>query len=193
MNAHGLVEQLLERERRVHSSLLRRGRESEVWELSMSGGEEGSLCRDDDKSLYSVLGIVDKRATEEELKKAYRKAVLRTHPDKVGQDSNESERESKEAFLNVQKAWTTLSDPKTRYRYDEQLLREEEDIDDVEADKEVDLADMKPIDGSNSYGYGCRCGDTFVLEEEDKPEKGTSILIPCCSCSLILCINNDVV
>ena len=139
--------------------------------------------------LYTVLGIADKKATEEELKKAYRKAVLRTHPDKKGE--RESERESKEAFLKVQRAWATLSDPKTRYMYDEQLLREEEEMDDVEADKEVDLADMEMVDGL-SYGYDCRCGDKFILDETEKPDKGTSILITCCSCSLVLCINNGV-
>ena len=163
-----------------------------------SGKGEEEVEVEEEETLYSVLGVKDKRATDEELKKAYRKAVLRTHPDKWIETSASSsqgivrgieQQGSREAFLKVQEAWKTLSDPKERYRYDEQLLREEEEVDEVEADKEVDLTDMQH-ESDGSYGYSCRCGDTFVLEESDKPEGGTSVLINCCSCSLILCIHN---
>ena len=149
------------------------------------------------ENFYTLLGLTDKsrKYTEEELKRAYRKAVLRTHPDKAAEEEEEEgegERDSSKSFLDVQRAWTVLSNPEERYRYDEQLLREEEEVDEVQADKEVSLEEMKEISGAGGlYGYECRCGDTFVLQQEEKPESGTSVLLPCCSCSLILCVNNS--
>lgn len=57
-----------------------------------------------------MLGV-EQGASEDEIKKAYRKAALRTHPDKAG----EEEREAAEAqFKLVGEAWTVLSDPQQR-------------------------------------------------------------------------------
>jgi len=57
---------------------------------------------------YSVLGIA-KTATELEIKKAYRKAVLKAHPDKGG---------SSDLFRKVQRAYEVLRDTEKRTRYD---------------------------------------------------------------------------
>ncbi|QDZ22671.1 DnaJ-like protein [Chloropicon primus] len=166
---------------------------------------------DPGKSLYSVLGLEDNtNCSAEELKRAYRKAALRTHPDKKGNEGEVAAcskvlghggprgegkgtgGDQNKAFLEVQSAWATLSDPKERYRYDEELLRQGGDGEDsVEADKEVSLSELRYDEGEETYKFECRCGDTFEIGEEDKPEKGTSILLPCCSCSLVLCINNE--
>lgn len=58
---------------------------------------------------YEVLEV-SRKASDEELKKAYRKAALRTHPDKGG---------SEEAFQRVGMAYDVLSDPVRRARYDQ--------------------------------------------------------------------------
>ena len=57
---------------------------------------------------YSVLGIA-KTATELEIKKAYRKVVLKAHPDKGG---------SSDLFRKVQHAYEMLRDTEKRARYD---------------------------------------------------------------------------
>lgn len=57
---------------------------------------------------YSVLGIA-KTATELEIKKAYRNAVLKAHPDKGG---------SSDLFRKVQCAYEMLRDTEKRARYD---------------------------------------------------------------------------
>ena len=57
---------------------------------------------------YKVLGV-DKKATDAELKKAYRKLALRHHPDKGG---------SEEKFKQISEAYEVLSDPKKRHVYD---------------------------------------------------------------------------
>lgn len=69
-------------------------------------------------SLYDILEVA-RDATEAEIRKAHRKAVLQHHPDKGG---------DREAFDRVQKAYEVLSDPERRARYDATG-----DIDDPEA------------------------------------------------------------
>jgi len=60
---------------------------------------------------YRVLGI-NQNATENEIKKAYRKSAIKVHPDK------NSAQNSDEAFKAVGLAYATLSDPQKRTIYD---------------------------------------------------------------------------
>ena len=61
------------------------------------------------KSLYESLGV-SKNATQDEIKKAYRKLVREVHPDK-----NPG---SEERFKEVQGAYDVLSDAEKRKQYD---------------------------------------------------------------------------
>lgn len=63
------------------------------------------------KDLYSVLGL-RRQASDDEVKKAYRKLAIKYHPDK-----NPTE-EAKNKFLEVQRAYETLSDRDKRRHYD---------------------------------------------------------------------------
>lgn len=62
----------------------------------------------EDKDLYDELGI-GKDATDDEIKKAYRKRASETHPDKGG---------SNEEFALVKLAYDVLIDPVKRSKYD---------------------------------------------------------------------------
>ncbi|EGR28062.1 hypothetical protein IMG5_183860 [Ichthyophthirius multifiliis] len=63
------------------------------------------------KDFYEILGI-QKSATEEEIKKAYKKQALKFHPDK-NQAPN-----SKEVFKKIAQAYDCLTDPQKRAFYD---------------------------------------------------------------------------
>ncbi|XP_003961244.1 dnaJ homolog subfamily C member 7-like [Takifugu rubripes] len=69
------------------------------------------------KDYYKVLGVA-KNATEDEIKKAYRKRALMHHPDRHSSATAEVQKEEEKKFKEVGEAFTVLSDPKKKIRYD---------------------------------------------------------------------------
>ena len=62
---------------------------------------------------YSTLGI-DKKATTEDIKKAYRKLARKHHP-----DLNPNDKEAHKKFQAINEANEVLSDPEKRKKYDQ--------------------------------------------------------------------------
>uniref|UniRef100_A0A8B9LB14 DnaJ homolog subfamily C member 7 n=1 Tax=Astyanax mexicanus TaxID=7994 RepID=A0A8B9LB14_ASTMX len=79
------------------------------------------------KDYYKVLGV-DKSATEDEIKKAYRKRALMHHPDRHSGASAEVQKEEEKKFKEVGEAFTVLSDPKKKSRYDSGHDLEDDDM-----------------------------------------------------------------
>ena len=69
------------------------------------------------KDLYSILGV-SKNATDEEIKKAYRKLALKYHPDKWGDKSEAEQKQAETKFKEVSEAYSVLSDKEKRQNYD---------------------------------------------------------------------------
>jgi curved DNA-binding protein len=65
------------------------------------------------KDYYKILGV-DKRASQDEIKKAFRKLAMQYHPDK-----NAGNKQAEEKFKLISEANGVLSDPEKRKKYDE--------------------------------------------------------------------------
>ncbi|XP_031561441.1 dnaJ homolog subfamily C member 7-like [Actinia tenebrosa] len=69
------------------------------------------------KDYYKILGI-SKTATDDEIKKAYKKEALKHHPDRHSGATDEDKKKEEHLFKEVNEAYSILSDPKKRSQYD---------------------------------------------------------------------------
>lgn len=67
------------------------------------------------KDYYKILGV-DKNATQDEIKKVYRKLAQKYHP-----DINQNNKDAEEKFKEISVAYSVLGDKEKRKRYDEQV------------------------------------------------------------------------
>jgi len=83
------------------------------------------------RDYYEVLGV-DKKASADEIKKAYRKSAMKYHPDR-----NPGDKEAEEKFKEIGEAYEVLSDEGKRSRYDQ-----------------FGFAGVDPNYGAGAGGYG---------------------------------------
>ena len=65
------------------------------------------------RDLYEIIGV-DKNASENDIKKSYRKIAMKYHPDK-----NPGDEESEKKFKEAAEAYSVLSDDRKRQQYDQ--------------------------------------------------------------------------
>lgn len=65
------------------------------------------------KDYYKTLGV-DRKASQDEIKKAFRKLAMKYHP-----DQNKDNKQAEEKFKEINEAYEVLSDPTKRERYDQ--------------------------------------------------------------------------
>ncbi len=67
----------------------------------------------DYKDYYQILGV-DRNASADDVRKAYRKLAMQYHPDR-----NPGNKQAEEKFKEINEAYQVLSDPQKRARYDQ--------------------------------------------------------------------------
>ncbi len=72
----------------------------------------------DKRDYYEVLGI-DKNASEDDIKQAYRKAALKWHPDRWVSGTDAEKKTAEEKFKEASEAYSVLSDKDKRAKYDQ--------------------------------------------------------------------------
>ncbi|KAL3638382.1 hypothetical protein CASFOL_017753 [Castilleja foliolosa] len=155
------------------------------------------------KTHYEIIGV-NEDASQEQIRKTYRSAILNFHPDKQQKSPKTSnpEQETGNQFLEVQRAWDVLGDPRSRALYDNELRKLRQDAVNAE---DVSLGDMVVEDVGSCFelSYNCRCGDFYAIDSSELAEMGypfltdgseislratssvpASIILPCGSCSL---------
>ena len=110
------------------------------------------------RDYYQVLGV-ERNADAEQLKRAYRKLAMQYHPDR-----NQGDKEAEERFKEVGEAYSVLSDPQKRQRYDTfgHAGQQMPDFGSFSFDSAFDLFDM-------FFGGGRRSG------QRSGPQRGADL------------------
>jgi len=88
--------------------------------FSFGGGGGGQQFQRPDstprKDYYKILGV-EKDATEDQIKKAYRKLALKWHPDKA-KGTEEEKAEAEKKFKDISEAYSIIGNKEKRQKYD---------------------------------------------------------------------------
>ncbi len=107
------------------------------------------------KDYYEILGV-KRDATQEEIKKAYRRLALKYHPDR------NKDPDAEEKFKEISEAYAVLSDPEKRRQYDlfgHEGISEHYSYEDIF--RNADFSDIFRDLGFDFSGFGFGFGDIF--------------------------------
>ncbi|KAL5728996.1 hypothetical protein ACHQM5_002010 [Ranunculus cassubicifolius] len=155
------------------------------------------------KTHYEILSVKED-ASYEEIRAAYKSAILTCHPDKSHRaEASDHPSEPQEKFMNVQKAWEILSDSVTRSTYSHELKSSRHDNETAAEDISLEEMTMEDVGQVLEFFYQCRCGDYYAIDSTELEEMGysldrvtnevllnrpghlpMSVILPCGSCSL---------
>lgn len=124
------------------------------------------------KNYYDILGV-DKKASADEIKKAFRKLSLKWHPDKHVNDSEKDKKAAEEKFKEIVEAYEVLSDKDKRAKYDHYGS-----VDGPDLSGFGDFGGMSADDIINVFagrgfggGFGGGFGDIFGNSSRPRQEK----------------------
>ncbi|KAL2072538.1 hypothetical protein VTL71DRAFT_11881 [Oculimacula yallundae] len=156
------------------------------------------------QTFYEILGLPEALHDEANLpaqilRAAYRRALLQNHPDKSSANKALNTKTTTFSIDQISEAFNTLSDPKSRAKYDQELkLQNANAIHGGVTGKQVfrtgietvDLDDLEVDEVQGIWYRNCRCGDErgFLIKESDLEEAAEDgeISVGCRGCSLWL-------
>jgi len=129
------------------------------------------------RDYYEILGV-DKKATKDDIKAAYRKLAMQYHPDR-----NKSP-DAEEKFKEISEAYGVLEDPTKRQQYDQfghagiDMRYSQEDIFRGAAPDIEDILRDFGMRGSGGFGRGGSIFDIFFGGEgrREGPRRGSNLL-----------------
>lgn len=124
------------------------------------------------KDLYAVLGL-PKRASIEEVKKAYKKLARKYHP-----DLNPGDKSAEEKFKEISEAYAILSDPEKKKKYDSMGYYEDLGGDFKGGGVRFEGFDFENLGGVTDFKDLFESFFSGVRREENVPEPGKDIIIP---------------
>lgn len=147
---------------------------------------------------YAVLGLpplseVHRSIRQQDIKLAYRRALLQHHPDKSAAPSDPVK--PKYTVDDITTAYKILSDSLTRSEFDRQLRLQQSHSPQPAAKQlsgleTVDLDDLKLDSLKSAWHRSCRCGNDrgYLITEDDleKEAEHGEIITGCGGCSLWL-------
>ena len=155
------------------------------------------MPREDTPDYYEILDLEDKRyvcsLSHPELKAAYKRALLRYHPDKFKDAGVWGKAKSPSITVDdIALAFKTLSEPHLKVEYDKWL----ENSSGISAKpshtglETVDLDELAFDEDAGHWSRGCRCGESqgyLVSETElEKNAENGELIVGCKGCSLWL-------
>lgn len=120
-------------------------------------------------SYYNILNV-SPNASVEDIKKAYKRLLIVTHPDKnIGRETE---------FIAIKKAWEILSNPEHRKIYDAKL--EFQALQTFAISDKIFFKEFE-VDEAGNYTFSCRCQNDYVITQEDADYLVK--YVSCCGCS----------
>lgn len=116
---------------------------------------------------YQVLGV-DRNASQEDIKKAFRKLARKYHP-----DLNPNDPTAKDKFQAVNEANEVLSDPDKRKKYDE-YGEQWKHADEFEAQKRARQQAGAGFGRDAAHGFGTQGGSTYWYSSDGQEFSGSS-------------------
>lgn len=148
---------------------------------------------------YTVLGLLaphDAKSTSysvDDIRHAYRQALLINHPDKVKLDT--AQRGSSGVSIDqIVAAHECLTDPEQRQTYDHQLLQKQklrhQNSSQISALESFDLEELEYDQDTTSWTKACRCGGRYQVTESQLEQSASQgeVIVNCTSCSLYVLV-----
>lgn len=133
---------------------------------------------------YETLEV-NQNASQEDIKKAYQKLILRHHPDK---SIHESIGGNFEMYLRIDEAYKTLKEPATRKEYDSKRFQQSKQCQMIIHDT-IHRNEFLYDEEQEVHYFVCKCGGWYILDEDSSESE---YIICCDECSLVIKVLNKI-